>query len=115
MRKWKEGCTIDASTHYVHLVVSGPDVVNKRPVFLEDICAHGEGNGHFEEEVADLPGVRGELEASHAGGGRLACCLIFGPQGILPSRIMASGRGPRKVVTNCSLEMEEKGEAKLFR
>ena len=57
--------TVNATTYQVHLVVSRPDVIHKGPEFLEDICAHGEGDRHLEEEVPDLPGVWRDLEAGH--------------------------------------------------
>jgi hypothetical protein len=62
--------TVNSSAHHVHLVVSGPNVVDERPVFLEYVCTHGEGNWHVEEEVPYLQCVWGNLEACH--GGRLS-------------------------------------------
>ena len=63
----ERGCTVDSVSHHVHLGVSGPDIVDDEPVFLESVCAHGERDWHFKEEVPGLQGVWRDLEAGHDG------------------------------------------------
>ena len=67
--------TVNAAAYLVQFIVSGPNIIYERPKCLEDVCAHGEGDWHLEEEVPNLPGVRRNLEAGHDGGGTGFCCL----------------------------------------
>lgn len=68
--------TISAAAYLVQVIISSPNIIYERPKCLEDVCAHGEGNWHLEEEVPNLPGVRRNLEAGHDGGGTGFRCLV---------------------------------------